>query len=244
MKTALLWSGGKDSLLALDRAQRNGLNVTHLVNIFEGNSQRVRFHGVPQALIAEQVRALGKTFLSYATHPDTFEQAFQKAMQALKAEGVEALAFGNIHLADIRAWYEERVTAGGFKHVEPLWGDPPETLIREFVARGHRSRIVSVYPEAGGQPEWLGQDFTPELVDRLAQTPGIDICGERGEYHSFAWGGPLFQWDVAFESTGTFSRDNHLCLDLKLSESPGFIQPESLSEILPENTTKETELVR
>jgi uncharacterized protein (TIGR00290 family) len=217
MKAAMLWSGGKDSLLALDRAQCDGLEVTHLVNIYEGNSQRVRFHGVPQELIAEQARALGKTFLSMPTHPDTFEQALHKAMLLLKAEGIEAIVFGNIHLADIRAWYEARVTANGFRHVEPLWGEPPAQLIREFVARGHRSRIVSVYPDFGGKSEWLGQDFSPALIDALERTPGIDICGERGEYHSFAWGGPLFQWEVSFESVGTFTCDAHLCLDLKLS---------------------------
>lgn len=218
MKCALLWSGGKDSLLALDRAQRSGLDVTHLVNIFEGNSQRVRFHGVPQALIAAQAKALGKSFISMSTHPDTFEQAFQKAMAELQQAGIEGIAFGNIHLADIRAWYEERVTANGFTHIEPLWGDPPATLIREFVARGHRSRIVSVYTTCGGKPEWLGQDFTPDLIEELERTPNIDVCGERGEYHSFAWGGPLFQWELPIESVGTFTRDEHLILDLKLKE--------------------------
>jgi len=218
MKAALLWSGGKDSLLALDRAQRQGLEVTHLVNIFEGDSQRVRFHGVPQALIAEQARALGKTFLGQSTHPDTFEEAFLKALNILKTEGISGIVFGNIHLADIRAWYEERVRAAGFEHIEPLWGEPPIHLIREFVARGHRSRIVSVYPEYGGRPEWLGQDFSPAFINELEQTPGIDVCGECGEYHSFAWGGPLFQWEIPIHSLGTFTRDAHLCLDLKLKE--------------------------
>ena len=219
MKGALFWSGGKDSLLALDRAQRLGYQVTHLVNISEGNSGRVRFHGVSQSLIAAQAQALGKILLAKSTHPDTFAEAFEKALVDLKTQGIDTILFGNIHLIEIRAWYEARVHAHGFQHVEPLWGDPPAKLIREFVERGHRSRIVSVYPKCGGDVEWLGQDFTPEFIQRLEKTPGIDICGEQGEYHSFAWGGPLFQPEISFESRGTFTQDEHVCLDLYLQEA-------------------------
>ena len=218
MSTALFWSGGKDSLLALDRAQRQGLDVTHLVNLFEGNSQRVRFHGVRKELIEAQARALGKTLLQRFTHPESFEQAFQAAMAELEEAGIDSIAFGNIHLADIRAWYEERVTANGFRHVEPLWGDAPAKLVREFVQRGHRSRIVSVYLTCGRR-EWLGREFTTELIEELERTPNVDVCGERGEYHSFAFGGPLFRWNLPIRNVGQFEVEQHLILDLALEES-------------------------
>ena len=216
MKHALFWSGGKDSLLALDRATRAGLEVSHLINISEGNTGRVRFHGVRKELIQAQADALGKPLLQFETHPDGFEQAFGKALARARALGVEAIAFGNIHLADVRAWYEERTTAAGFRHVEPIWGEPPGALVREFVARGHRSKIVSVYLDAGGKPEWLGRDITTDFIEAV-ESAGADAAGECGEYHSFAYGGPLFRDELRIRADERFERERHLILDLAIT---------------------------
>jgi uncharacterized protein (TIGR00290 family) len=217
---ALFWSGGKDSLLALDRAERSGVRVTHLVNVFEGNTQRVRFHGVRRELIAAQAEALGRELVQKSTHPGDFEQALQAAMDDLANAGIERIVFGNIHLADVRAWYEERVRARGFEHVEPLWREAPEALVREFVARGHRSRIVSVYL-ACGRPEWLGRDIDASFIEQVEAAPGVDVCGERGEYHSFAFGGPLFRRELPIREVGRFEREEHLILDLALEATTG-----------------------
>lgn len=213
MKYAMFWSGGKDSLLALDRAQRKGLDVTHLVNVYEGNSGRVRFHGVRRAFIAAQANALGLALIQKHTHPANFEQALAASLDDLRVAGIGGIVFGNIHLADIRAWYEERTRAAGFEHVEPLWGDTPATLIREFVDRGHRSRIVSVNLGCG-RAEWLGRDFDDGLIAELeATTPAVDICGERGEYHSFSYGGPLFRHPLEIVEEGRLEMEGHLILD-------------------------------
>lgn len=215
MKCALFWSGGKDSLLTLDRAQQRGLNVTHLVNIHESNSGRVRFHGVRKELLQAQADALGLELICEATHPNSFELAFLSALETLQRRGIESVCFGNIHLADIRAWYESRTAARGFIHLEPLWGSAPRVLIEEFVGRGHRARIVSVFLQHARRT-WLGREFTAEFVAELAADPAIDICGERGEYHSFAFGGPLFRREVTVRSLGSFEREGHLILDLAL----------------------------
>ncbi|GEM_PF-670932 len=212
---ALFWSGGKDSLLALDRAQRAGLNVTHLVNVYEGNSGRVRFHGVRRALIQAQADELGMKLVQAHTHPENFEGALARAFSALKESGIGGVVFGNIHLADIRAWYEERTAAAGFEHVEPLWGDPPSTLVREFVDRGHRSTIVSVNLGCG-QREWLGREFDAGLIRDIESTEA-DPCGERGEYHSFSHGGPLFRAPLAMDVEGKLEIENHLILDFGLN---------------------------
>src|SRR5579862_2738918 len=97
MAHALFWSGGKDSLLALDRARQQGLEVTHLVNIYEGNSGRVRFHGVLKDAILAQAKALGIELLQKSTHPETFEQAFRSALEDLQRLDVGGVVFGNIH---------------------------------------------------------------------------------------------------------------------------------------------------
>ena len=215
MKHALFWSGGKDSLLALDRARRHGLDVSHLVNIYDGVSGRIRFHGVRHELIGAQAQALGMSLVQKASDRQSFETAFAAALDELRALGIGGIVFGNIHLADVREWYEQRTSAAGFKHVEPLWGCPPAELIREFVSRGHRSRIVSVNCELGRR-EWLGREFSDELIAEIESLPAADVCGERGEYHSFAFGGPLFQTALNPQGGEQFEMENHWIEDLTL----------------------------
>jgi diphthine-ammonia ligase len=230
MKTyAMFWSGGKDSLLALDRAQRAGLSVTHLVNVYEGNSGRVRFHGVRRRHIQAQAEAMGLQLVQAHTHPGDFESALRVAFEELKRAGIGGVAFGNIHLADIRAWYEERTSAAGFEHVEPLWGDPPATLVREFVERGHRARICSVNLGCG-RPEWLGRVFDARLIADLEAAAPADVCGERGEYHSFAVGGPLFHHRLSMETEGRLEIENHLILDFNLSGGLARVIAEKIEE--------------
>jgi uncharacterized protein (TIGR00290 family) len=189
---ALSFSGGKDSMLALDRAVRQGLDVACLFNIYEGSSGRVRFHGIRAPLIAAQAVSLGIPLLQDATHPDGYETVFLRTLDRLRDEGFGGIIFGNIHLADIRAWYEERVTSRGFEHVEPLWGDPPIELANEVVERGYAPRIVSV-DLARTPRDWLGRIFDRELLAEIAAHPEIDPCGERGEYHTFVESGPLLR---------------------------------------------------
>lgn len=212
---ALAWSGGKDSTLALDRARRQGLDVRYLFNIYEGSSGRVRFHGVRREWIAAQADALGLELVQRHTHPDDFEIVFLAALDGLKDSGVEGIVFGNIHLADVRAWYEERTTAHEFRHVEPLWGEPPGALVREFVRRGHRARIVSVDLKQGRR-EWLGREFKDSLVTEIEAAPGVDPCGEKGEYHSFAFGGPLFARPLVMQGKNRIEMEGHLLLDFDL----------------------------
>jgi diphthine-ammonia ligase len=216
MKYALFWSGGKDSLLALDRGRRFGLDIQALVNLYEGNSGRVRFHGVRKELIAEQAKALGLELFQRNTHPESFEEAFLLALQELKERGFDGIVFGNIHLADIRAWYEQRTTAQGFQHIEPLWGCPPSSLVREFIDRGHQARIVSVYLTCGRR-EWIGRDISEGFVAELEQIENVDVCGERGEYHSFAFAGPAFRTPLELRNLSQFEMENHLILDIDLA---------------------------
>lgn len=192
---ALCSSGGKDSMLALDRAQRQGYQVAHLVTLYDAPSRRVRFHGVPIALLHAQAAALGLESRCYGTTPDTFELVFLRALDDLRTAGVHGVIFGNIHLADVRAWYEDRVRAAGLEHVEPLWGEQPAALIAESLARGYRA-IITCIEEARADPAWLGHELSATLVAAFAAR-GIDVCGERGEYHTLVTDGPLFQAPLA-----------------------------------------------
>ncbi|GBD31170.1 MAG: ATPase [Gemmatimonadales bacterium] len=210
---ALMSSGGKDSTLALDRARREGLDVRYLANIYEGSTGRVRFHGVRAELIARQAEALGLECVQLHTHPRPFEPVFLDLLQQLKARGCSGIVFGNIHLSDVRAWYEERVTAAGLRHVEPLWGEPAMELAYEVVERGYRAIVVSVdlkQPAAG----FLGRELDADLLTEIAITDGLDPCGERGEYHTFVYDGPQFSQPVVVEPGATVEFEGHRFLDL------------------------------
>jgi diphthine-ammonia ligase len=210
---ALSFSGGKDSLLALDRAVRQGLSVDFLVTMYDESSQRVRFHGVPIALIQAQADALGIPLLSYPNAPETFEVVFLHSLQELRQHGITTMLFGNIHLADVRAWYEERTTAAGLIHGEPLWGESPNKLVREFLARGYGAMLTCI-EEARANPAWLGIPLTEQLVQEFEQS-GIDACGERGEYHTFVYAGPLFSYPLAIRLGERISQAGFQLIDIQ-----------------------------
>lgn len=218
MSYALFWSGGKDSLLALDRATQEGVPITHLINIYDGQTDRVKFHGVKRSAIALQAAALGKTLIQRRADSDHFEEAFLSLLGTLKSLDIRGVCFGNIHLSDIRAWYEQRSRSFGFDHIEPLWGGAPRALLNEFVQRGHLSRIVSVH-SGFGRPAWLGETFSAPFVRDLLADKTIDACGERGEYHSFAFGGPLFTTQLKMAVRDVFESDSHLILDFDVEET-------------------------
>lgn len=220
MTVALAWSGGKDSCLALDRLRRRGEDVRWLFNVYEGNSGRVRFHGTRAEVVAAQARATGAELVQSRTHPEAFEPVFLRTLEKLRDLGARRIAFGNIHLADVRGWYEERVRAAGFEHVEPLWGEPPGKLVREFVARGLRSVICSVDLKQGKR-EWLGREFDEGLIGDI-EAHGADACGEKGEYHSFVFGGPVFREALELRLGERVEMEGHALVDVGLGQ-PGII---------------------
>ena len=210
---AVAWSGGKDSMLALDRAVRQGIDVRYLLNIVHGLTGRVRFHGVRAELIARQAEALRLELVQPFTSPEGFEAAFLGGLGDLLSRGVEGIIFGNIHLADVRAWYEERTTAHGLVHVEPIWGEPPGGLVAEVLARGYRTRVVSV--DLGrGDRGWLGRELDPGLAGTIAAHPGADPAGEQGEFHTFVFDGPLFRHPVMHEVGAVHEEEGHAQIDL------------------------------
>lgn len=188
---AVAWSGGKDSMLALDRTVRQNLDVRYLLNIIDAGTRRIRFHGVRAELIGRQAAALGMQLVQPATTPDAFEQTFLDGLDQLRVLGVKGIIFGNIHLEDVRGWYEERTTGRGLAHVEPLWQADPNAVVAELIERGYRTRITSIDLQSANR-SWLGRELDRALAAEIAGTEGVDAAGERGEYHTFVFAGPLF----------------------------------------------------
>jgi uncharacterized protein (TIGR00290 family) len=206
-------SGGKDSVLALDRARRERLPVECLVNIYEGSSGRVRFHGVRRELIGQQAQDLGLELIQHHTGPDDFETVFRKTLTQLRERGVAGIIFGNIHLSEVREWYEERVTAAGLEHIEPIWGEPPIELLWEVVERGYQAIVTSVDLNREAV-QFLGRELDADVVTEMGVTDDFDPCGEAGEYHTFVYDGPEFRQGLQFRRGDTLEVQGHRFVDL------------------------------
>jgi uncharacterized protein (TIGR00290 family) len=209
---ALATAAGKDATLALHRARADGLDVPFAFCIYDPATERIRFHGTRLALVEAQARALDLQLLALPAEADRFEPVFLDALARLKATGARGVVFGNIHLADVRAWYEERTTTAGLKHVEPLWGERPGELVREGLALGYRPLLVSVDLEQA-DASWAGRELTLSLVAEM-EARGVDPCGERGEYHTFVFDGPLFHEPVRVETAEFVEENGHRLVDL------------------------------
>lgn len=196
-KFALMWSGGKDSALVLHRACSRGLDVARLINFYDAESGRVRFHATPVAMIEAQARAIGIELAAIGTSWQEMESRLLDELSALRRDGFEGVILGDIHLADVRAWYEQRVRGAGLDHVEPIWGEAPANLLREFVETGGRA-VVTCVDTSRLEASWLGRIIDHQFLEEIAAT-GIDPCGENGEYHSFAFDGPAFAHPVRWQ---------------------------------------------
>jgi uncharacterized protein (TIGR00290 family) len=209
---ALLWSGGKDSALALARARRRGLEISCLVTFYDPETRRVRFHATRIELIRAQAAAARLPLRELGVAWTDFDPALREELARLRSDGYAGVVLGDIHLADVRAWYEERVRAAGLEHVEPLWGEDPARLVAEFVAGGGRA-VITCCQESALPAHWLGRLIDERFPQEIAAT-GIDPCGERGEYHSFAYAGPAFSAPVRWTAGGRRSENGFVQLDL------------------------------
>jgi uncharacterized protein (TIGR00290 family) len=195
---AVMWSGGKDSALALWRARRAGRDVRWLLTTSDRDTGRVPFHATPVATIRRQADAIGLELASVPTTWQDFDPSLMSALADLRSRGCTGLVFGDIHLADVRGWYETRTREAGLEHVEPLWGEDPRSLLAEFVGIGGRA-VLTCVERAKLDVSWLGR-VIDEAFLRDIEGAGIDPCGENGEYHSFAFAGPFFTRELAWRT--------------------------------------------
>jgi uncharacterized protein (TIGR00290 family) len=187
---ALMWSGGKDSALALQRATAAGMQVTRLINFNDALTRRVRFHATRVNMIQAQADAVGIDLRAISTTWPEMDARLTAELTGLRLEGFAGVIFGDIHLVDVRAWFEDRVKDAGLEHVEPIWGEPPSQLVGEFVRTGGRA-VITCVDLSRLDSSWLGRIIDERFLDDIAATQA-DPCGENGEYHSFAFQGPSF----------------------------------------------------
>lgn len=209
---ALMWSGGKDSALALQRAAAAGIQVKRLINFYDAATGRVRFHATRAEMIQAQADAAGIELDAISTSWPEMESRLIGKLEALKSEGFTGVVLGDIHLADVREWYETRVRAAGLEHIEPLWGEDPVRLVREFVESGGRA-VITCVDLSRLDSSWLGRVIDERFLEEIGATRA-DPSGENGEFHSFAFQGPAFHRPVTWRPGAIHSEPGFVQLDV------------------------------
>jgi uncharacterized protein (TIGR00290 family) len=199
-KVIICWSGGKDSALALNRILRDErFEVTTLLTTCNEHFQRVSMHGVRLELLDKQARAIGlpveKVFVSQRSSNEEYQQKMSECLLAHKERGVTGCVFGDIFLEDLKRWREENLAMVGMHGIFPLWKVDSNELIREFIALEFGS-VVCCVNDGYLDESAVGHNIDAEFVNSLPA--GVDPCGENGEFHSFAFAGPIFKQPVRF----------------------------------------------
>ncbi|MBS1783825.1 MAG: ATP-binding protein [Acidobacteria bacterium] len=217
-KALLSWSSGKDAAWSLHvLRQQADVEVVGLLTTINRTFERVAMHAVREALLEAQATAAGlplwKVDIPYPCSNEAYEAAMAAACDRAVANGIEVIAFGDLFLEDIRAYRMEKLAGSGLRPLFPLWGIPTGDLAREMIAGGLRATLTCVDPKVL-EPAFAGRDFDGALLADLP--PSVDPCGERGEFHTFAWDGPMFQHPVAFTRGEVIARDGFVFADLMM----------------------------
>lgn len=199
MTFAVSWSGGKDACLALHRALASD-DCGGLFTVMDEGGARTRSHGLRLEVVQAQADALGLPLRTVRASWETYEEAVVEGLRALKAEGVTAAVFGDIDTESHRAWEERVCAAAGLEARLPLWQEPRAAVLRDFLESGHAARIVAVR-EGLLDPALLGRVLDAGLIAEI-EAAGCDPCGEFGEYHTVAVGGPRFRHPVRLAAGG------------------------------------------
>jgi uncharacterized protein (TIGR00290 family) len=213
----LAWSSGKDSAYTLHvlRTTRADVEVVGLLTTVNQAYDRVAMHAVRLALLEAQAAAAGvPLFVASIPSPcpnEVYEQAMAEALAAAQARGVRGVAFGDLFLEDVRRYREERMRATGLELLFPLWGRPTRPLAQEMIASGLKARLTCVDPRKLDR-SFAGREFGSELLGDLPA--GVDPCGENGEFHSFAWDGPMFRHPVPVRGGEVVEREGFVFADL------------------------------
>ena len=192
----LAWSGGKDSTLALAALRTDPrYRVIALLTTVTRDYDRISIHGVRRAVLEAQIAALGLPLIEAsipagASNTD-YEAGFALALRTAQEDwpGLRHIAFGDLFLADVRAYREVLLDALGWTGVFPLWGEDTAALAQQFIHGGYRAILTCVDTTQLG-PEFAGRQFDATFLADLPET--VDPCGERGEFHTCVYAGPLF----------------------------------------------------
>jgi uncharacterized protein (TIGR00290 family) len=215
-RVLLSWSSGKDSAWALHTLRQQGeVEVVALLTTLNRSAARVAMHAVRDELLDRQAQALGlpvwKVLLPWPCPNEEYEAMMTGVFDRARREGIDEIAYGDLFLGNIRAYREACHAVAGIGCSFPLWGIPTDALARSMIAAGLQATITCVDPRQL-DPRFVGRAFD---LDLLAELPdGVDPCGERGEFHTFAHAGPMFSAPIAVSRGDVVERDGFVFADL------------------------------
>jgi uncharacterized protein (TIGR00290 family) len=210
------WSGGKDSAMALHALlQQPRSHVTALLTTVTEGYERISMHGVRRELLALQAESIGLPLHEVRIPPQCvnplYEARMEGALRVYYDQGIRKVAFGDIFLEDLRAYREKNLDRIGMTAVFPIWKRDTRELIRSFHAQRFRAIAVCVDPKVLGR-RLAGRELDSSFFADLP--PGIDPCGENGEFHTFVFDGPIFRWPIPVRTGEVVDRDSFIFCDL------------------------------
>jgi uncharacterized protein (TIGR00290 family) len=212
------WSSGKDSAWSLHvLRQRAEYEVVGLLTTFNGEADRVAMHAVRRELVERQATACGLPLwtvaLPWPCSNEQYESLMAQICAKAVAEGIEGIAFGDLFLEDVRAYREKQMKDTGLEPIFPVWGLPTCALAREMIASGVRAKLTCVDTTKLDR-SFVGREFDEALLADLPEN--VDPCGERGEFHSFVYGGPMLNALLPVSVGDTVVREQFVFADLIL----------------------------
>jgi len=215
-KVLLSWSSGKDSAWTLHVLRQQGAyEIAGLITTINSAFDRVAMHSSRRKLVEMQAAAahlpLIAVPLPWPCSNADYECTMKKVCDEAIAQGVQAIAFGDLFLEDIRAYREKQLKDTGLEPLFPVWQIPTDELAREMIRGGLKAKLVCIDPKKLA-PEFAGRDFDEQLLRDLPA--GVDPCGENGEFHSFVYAGPMFDREIPVVAGERVQRDGFWYADL------------------------------
>ena len=216
MKFVALYSAGKDSMLSLYRMIQQGHTPLCLIIMYNKEADRSWFHGVTTDLLEATANSLGIPIERIVCTGDSYVEDQERKLREVRERGAEAAVFGDIDIEGHREWNEERCENTGLACIMPLWHEPREALVAEFIESGFKAMIKSVDLSCLDE-SFLGKVLDERVVEELVAA-GSDACGENGEYHTFVFDGPLFSHPLPIRTGEIVNFTTHAAIDIVLAE--------------------------
>jgi len=212
----LCWSSGKDSAWTLRALQRDpGVRITTLVTTMNAAFDRVAMHAVRRTLVERQAAAAGMALelveIPWPCSNTQYEAAMAALVDKATAAGVTQMAFGDLFLEDVRAYREKMLDGTGVDPLFPIWGRDTRELAHEMISGGLEAIVACIDPKVLGR-EYVARRFDSEFLASLPE--GVDPCGERGEFHTFACAGPMFDTPIPVRAGEIVKRDGFVFADI------------------------------
>ncbi|MDM5248421.1 MULTISPECIES: diphthine--ammonia ligase [unclassified Lysinibacillus] len=208
------FSGGKDSVLALYKAAKDG-EAIGLIVMLEEEGQRSRSHGMPPELIRAQAKSIGLPVYTAASSWTDYEKEFMRLLEKAKNQGAEVLVTGDLDMPEHGCWHDKVTKNAGLKLGMPLWEMDHCEAVDEFINLGFVTIIVTVNLSLGMREDDLGRTLTHEYVKEL-EDRGIDPCGEGGEFHTTVLDGPIFKHPISVRKKEIIRDGEYAFLPLEL----------------------------